>query len=898
MHWLRECPKATDSEKETLRKKLREANQAKRARLKRLGECLPVPGRKVTLNGVLELPYYPDSGSDYTVICRRHWEQRRTMDPSVVAEDLETPVMNQAFGSNWISANKKTKLHLLIHTAAGPVEPVNAVEVLVVEADDDEFIVGNDLLNVLGIDVDRQLEMLADRGDDETSGDSVGLEADDPPVTASEFSDANIFSAVEGLIARAVEKGFPLDKVEQLRTIVHAYDVWRLELRADPPANVPPLEVRLQDGARPTKCKPRKYPPHIRQFLRDFNSRLVELGLDYENPDSRWASPVLPVKKSADIMDLRQTTDYRGPNAVTETMAAVMPILSLVVENASGMEHFGLFDFLKGFWQLPLAEISQEFISYMTDEKIFTPRRVPQGCSDAAIYSQKTMENCFASLLYEHLLIWIDDLLLYAADIDTYLVKLAELFSLLNQFGSKLSAKKTSLYQTQVKWCGKVIDGQGIRHDPERIKSLRALPYPRSAGELQQFVCAINWMRSSIIDFARLDDPLQHKLDNALASTKRTRRVAVGIGIALNADERRAFDQVKDALANAAVLNFPDDEATTCLFTDASDVGYAINVTQVKDFDPKIPATEQQHRLIHCSSGTFTGSQLNWTVAEMEAFPLAVACDNLDYLLLRPKPFRMYCDHRNLIHVFAPQESEKKHVKGKLLRWAMKLMNFRYVVEHVPGPANVWADMISRWAGNHTPTVSIKRLKAVRSHTPPETPPVLALRPLDDDHFVWPTLVELREVQAAYSSPAGAEQDENGLIVLNNRLWIPPDATDLLQRLCIVAHCGAQGHRGQHTMVAHLRRLFAIDHVVSVVASFVKTCLLCLHSKGGEIIPRPWSEVIDCNTRNGVLHFDFLFMGESYGTVKLDLYPTPTCLGWKPLPNLICLSTDRKTHVC
>ncbi|KAE8991466.1 hypothetical protein PF004_g17961 [Phytophthora fragariae] len=573
MHWLRECPKATDSEKETLRKKLREANQAKRARLKRLGECLPVPGRKVTLNGVLELPYYPDSGSDYTVICRRHWEQRRTMDPSVVAEDLETPVMNQAFGSNWISANKKTKLHLLIHTAAGPVEPVNAVEVLVVEADDDEFIVGNDLLNVLGIDVDRQLEMLADRGDDETSGDSVGLEADDPPVTASEFSDANIFSAVEGLIARAVEKGFPLDKVEQLRTIVHAYDVWRLELRADPPANVPPLEVRLQDGARPTKCKPRKYPPHIRQFLRDFNSRLVELGLDYENPDSRWASPVLPVKKSADIMDLRQTTDYRGPNAVTETMAAVMPILSLVVENASGMEHFGLFDFLKGFWQLPLAEISQEFISYMTDEKIFTPRRVPQGCSDAAIYSQKTMENCFASLLYEHLLIWIDDLLLYAADIDTYLVKLAELFSLLNQFGSKLSAKKTSLYQTQVKWCGKVIDGQGIRHDPERIKSLRALPYPRSAGELQQFVCAINWMRSSIIDFARLDDPLQHKLDNALASTKRTRRVAVGIGIALNADERRAFDQVKDALANAAVLNFPDDEATTCLFTDASDVG-------------------------------------------------------------------------------------------------------------------------------------------------------------------------------------------------------------------------------------------------------------------------------------------------------------------------------------
>ncbi|EGZ18561.1 hypothetical protein PHYSODRAFT_378048, partial [Phytophthora sojae] len=51
-------------------------------------------------------------------------------------------------------------------------------------------------------------------------------------------------AAVERLIDRAVENGFPLEHVEQLCKIAHAYDVWRLELRADPPANVPPLEVR------------------------------------------------------------------------------------------------------------------------------------------------------------------------------------------------------------------------------------------------------------------------------------------------------------------------------------------------------------------------------------------------------------------------------------------------------------------------------------------------------------------------------------------------------------------------------------------------------------------------------------------------------------------------------
>ncbi|KAE9262742.1 hypothetical protein PR003_g33429, partial [Phytophthora rubi] len=274
------------------------------------------------------------------------------------------------------------------------------------------------------------------------------------------------------------------------------------------------------------------------------------------------------------------------------------------MENARGKQHFGLFDFLKGFWQLPLAELCQEWMSYMTDEKIFTPRRVPQGCSDAAIHFQKTMEKCFATLLYKHLLVWIDDLLLYTDDIDTYLDKLAELFSLLNDFGLKLSVKKSSLYQTEVKWCGKIIDANGVRHDPARIESLRAMPYPSAAGELQQFICAINWMRESLVDYARQVSPLQRKLDTALATTRRTKRAAAGISIPLNDDERAVFDKVKDMLASAATLAFPDDTATTCLFTDASDVGWAVIVTQVKNYDIKVPVQDQQHQLIECQSGT------------------------------------------------------------------------------------------------------------------------------------------------------------------------------------------------------------------------------------------------------------------------------------------------------
>lgn len=70
----------------------------------------------------------------------------------------------------------------MVRTAVSPVEPMGTVDVLIVDLDDNEFIVSNDLLTTLGIDIEQQLEQLADRGDDETIGDPIELEVDDLPV--------------------------------------------------------------------------------------------------------------------------------------------------------------------------------------------------------------------------------------------------------------------------------------------------------------------------------------------------------------------------------------------------------------------------------------------------------------------------------------------------------------------------------------------------------------------------------------------------------------------------------------------------------------------------------------------------------------------------------------------
>ena len=65
---------------------------------------------------------------------------------------------------------------------------------------------------------------------------------------------------------------------------------------------------------------------------------------------------------------------------------------------------------------------------------------------------------------------------------------------------------------------------------------------PETAGELTQFLQAINWMRTSLPELAELGAPLRGLLEGCLCNTRRTKRVAARrvIGSSERTDEREA----------------------------------------------------------------------------------------------------------------------------------------------------------------------------------------------------------------------------------------------------------------------------------------------------------------------------------------------------------------------
>ncbi|KAE8903142.1 hypothetical protein PF003_g12674 [Phytophthora fragariae] len=373
-------------------------------------------------------------------------------------------------------------------------------------------------------------------------------------------------------------------------------------------------------------------------------------------------------------------------------------------------------------------------------------------------------------------------------------------------------------------------------------------------------------MRDSLISYAGHVQTLQKRLDVTLGNGKRTKRAANKLPVTFTDAEKAAFDQVKDCLASAAMLAHPSPDGVLSVFTDASDTAWSVIVTDVEKWQSDKPVADQTHRLLHCLTGTFSGSQENWSVIEKEAFAIVAACDKLPHLLLRPAGFRLFCDHRNLIHAFAPDTTVKEHIRGKLLRWAMRLGEFRYEIHHIAGADNVWADMVSRWA-RMPATTSLRRV-TTRDQQQQDR---LLLRPLDDDDFVWPNLDTIAAAQRKFGDKAELsrlEEGDDGVRRTDSRLWIPAEATNLLRRLYIIAHCGPQGHRGRDAMLAHIGRIFYVPHLRQCVDRFLASCLLCHHVKGGKVVPRPWSETYRCNERNQALHWDFLYLGESFGDMQ------------------------------
>jgi hypothetical protein len=183
--------------------------------------------------------------------------------------------------------------------------------------------------------------------------------------------------------------------------------------------------------------------------------------------------------------------------------------------------------------------------------------------------------------------VWVDDLLHHSGTFEHFIKGLVKVFIRLLEKNIYLSAEKSHLCSDSVTWCGKIISKEEISFDDTYIRGLVDMASPRTAQELQQFCCGVNWLCLSLPDIAEHMDPLQEYL-NTFGSSKSC--VLRNVKLDCNEDLEKVFINVKEILKKAVRLTHPDLERESheiCLFTDASDNFWSVMLTQVPKGDLK-----------------------------------------------------------------------------------------------------------------------------------------------------------------------------------------------------------------------------------------------------------------------------------------------------------------------
>ncbi|KAG2830114.1 hypothetical protein PC129_g9257 [Phytophthora cactorum] len=467
---------------------------------------------------------------------------------------------------------------------------------------------------------------------------------------------------------------------------------------------------------------------------------------------------------------------------------------------------------------------------------IFTPTRVLMGGTDSVVYCQATVQEMFKEYLYKGLLIWLNDLLGYAASEDGLIKLLRGVLKICATNGLKLDPSKCSFYLRGAKWCGRVISKSDVHHDPARISALQELHPPITGQDLLQFVCALGWMCMSVSGHNRLTQPLVDLMEQVyqVAGERTKRHVApvqlVDVGwTTVHSDCLKAC---KDALGHCEELSHIPADHKSRIFS------------------------EQHHEPLMFLGGTFSGSAKAWAIVEKGAYAIIATCTRADYLLHRPGGFTLHMDHRNLRFTFNPSSAltaVPKYTADKLQRWAILLMAYEYAICDISGEDNVWADLLSRWGSKLTSICAVRLV-------PYEYSPTLNV------DFMWPTMPEIRQCQQEAPRPIeiAVQLDDSGiLLVAAGQVWIPPAAASLQLRICIVGHVSVAGHRGLETTLAALQQRFWWNDLPADATYFVRHCLHCMSVVGGPPVPRPLGEAMHADRPNELIHWDYLYMGAS-----------------------------------
>ena len=406
-----------------------------------------------------------------------------------------------------------------------------------------------------------------------------------------------------------------------------------------------------------------------------------------------------------------------------------------------------------------------------------------------------------------------------------------------------LNLEKCLFSQSRLQYLGQIIDSEGIRKDPSKVKAIADMAEPQDIASLRCFLGLVNHLMKFCPNLAEKTKPLRDLLKKDSAWVWGPAR-------------QEAFQQLKADMAFEQVLARYDPEMETMVSSDASSFGLGAVLMQ------KQPSGEM--RPVAYASRSMTETERRYVQIDKEALAITWALEHWAEFLIRMK-FNVETDHKPLIPLLSTKLIDELPVR--IQRFRMRLMRFDFAIAHFPGKLMYTADSLSRspqeckgqesksWNDLHDEVEAYvnavlvtlpaldQRLDEIRSELKNDDMLKTVMQYVQNG---WPE--EKQRVHgpiAKYWSERGNISLHDGLLLRGRRIIIPPRLrADVLRRL----HDGHQGITKTRVNAASLVWWPGISQDITKV---VQNCAMCEKyrreriepMKGTEFPDWPWSRV-------------------------------------------------------
>ncbi|CAF3396631.1 unnamed protein product, partial [Rotaria sp. Silwood2] len=429
-------------------------------------------------------------------------------------------------------------------------------------------------------------------------------------------------------------------------------------------------EIKLLPGSQPCNLPPYRIAPARRQIIEENLREMLQDNVIVPSK-SPWASPVVLAPRKDET--LRFCIDYRKLNAMTIRDAYPIPRIDDTLDSLQEAKFISTLDLRTGYWQVQMDDKSREKTAFITHKGLFEFKVMPYGLTNAPATFQRLMDTVLAGLKWQCCLVYIDDIIIYSPTFEQHIEDLKRVFEALRSANLTLKTPKCHFCRRETKYLGHIITSDGVKPDPDLVKSVVDFPRPQTIREVQSFLGLTGYYRRFIQNYARIAEPLIKQLRFTVTGNHHLR---------WSNECTEAFTTLKKKLTTAPIMNTPNFEQLFILEVDACEYGLGAILTQ--EYDDK-------KYVIAYASRTLSPIERRYGATEREALAIVWAT----------KHFRVYIEGSKILIRSDCKALQwlrnTKDVTGRLARWAMKLSAYQIEnIQYRPGKQNANADSLSR----------------------------------------------------------------------------------------------------------------------------------------------------------------------------------------------------------